>query len=141
MAAPKLPALSDLSGKWNRRSATAGPEYEAGVKNPRTSWAQAASAAKGSYAAGVQQAIQGDRYNKGVTQAGDTRWQSKAIEKGPTRFAQGVSVSQADYEKGFAPYRDAIERIDLPPRGPRGSEQNYARVAPIGKALAALKRK
>jgi hypothetical protein len=141
MPAPKVPALSSISQKWNRRSASAGPEYEEGVKNPRTDWATAATAAKGAFQAGVTAAIQRDAYGKGVTQAGTQRWQQKAIEKGPVRFAQGVSVSQADYEKNVAPYRDAIERTDLPPRGPRGSEQNYARVAPIGKALAALKRR
>ncbi len=141
MPAAKVSALSTISAKWGRRSQTAGPEYEEGVRNPRTPWAAAAAGAKGSYQAGVQAAIARDGYAKGVSAAGDARWQAKSVEKGPARFAQGVAVSQPDFERGFAPFRDAIERVDLPPRGPRGSEQNFARVAPIGKALAALKRR
>ncbi len=141
MPPPKVTAIADVSGKWNRRSSTAGPEYEAGIANPRTPWAAAAQAAKASYDAGVQAAVARGAYAKGVAAAGDSRWAQKSKEKGPARFAQGVAVSQADYERGFSPYLDAIARTDLPPRGPRGSEQNYARMAPIGKALAALKRK
>jgi hypothetical protein len=141
MPAPKVPALAQLAGKWNRRSASAGPEYEEGIRNPRAPWDQAAVAAKASWQQGVTAAAQRDGYAKGVSAAGLARWQTKSVEKGPARFSQGVAVSQADYERGFAPFRDAIERTDLPPRGPRGSEQNYARVAPIGKALAQLKRR
>jgi len=141
MPAPKVGSLASVSSKWNRRASSAGPELEEGLRNPRTPWAQAANAAKASWAAGAQAAIQRDAFAKGVNAAGDARWQQKSLEKGPSRFAQGVAVSQPDFEKAWAPYRDAIERVDLPPRGPRGSEQNFARVAPIGKALAALKRR
>ena len=141
MPAAKVAPLSMIGEKWNRRSASAGPEYEAGIRNPRTPWAAASNSSKASWTAGVTLAAQRDAYGKGVTAAGDQRWSQKSIEKGPARFSQGVAVSEADYASGFAPFRDAIERVDLPPRGPRGSEQNYARVAPIGKALAQLKRR
>jgi len=141
MPAPRVPSTGQTSTKWARRSATAGPEYEDGVKAPRTDWAQAATAQKGAYQQGVTAAISRDAYAKGINAAGTARWQQKAIEKGPARFAQGVAVSQGDYEKAVAPYLEAIGRVDLPPRGPRGSEQNYNRIAPIGKALAAIKRR
>lgn len=141
MPTPKLAPLSAITTKWNRRSATAGPEYEEGIRNPRTPWAASSIAAKASWTAGVTAATQRDAYGKGVTAAGDQRWSQKSVEKGPARFSQGVAVSETDYSAGFAPYRDLIERTDLPPRGPRGSEQNYARVGPIGKALAQLKRR
>jgi hypothetical protein len=37
------------------------------------------------------------------------------------------------------PYIQAIGAVDLPPRGPAGSQGNYARVAAIGTALRRLK--
>jgi hypothetical protein len=141
MPPPKVPSVTQVAGKWNRRTSTAGTEYETGVRNPSVPWAQAAAAGKANYAAGVTAAIQRDGYAKGVTQAGDTRWQTKTIEKGPPRFAQGVAVSEADFAAGVAPVLEAISRVDLPPRGPRGAPQNLQRVAPIASALAALKRR
>jgi hypothetical protein len=80
-------------------------------------------------------------YEKGIANAGDSRWSRGAVEKGPARYSQGVSLAGGDYEKGMAPVLDVIGRTDLPPRGPKGSEANFARMVPIPRALAALKRK
>ena len=141
MPTVKVRPLGQVGQKWNSRTASAGPEYEVGVQNPRASWSQKAGAAAASYAAGVQGAITRNAFAKGVATAGDSEWSAKTLAKGPARSAQGVQVSQADYERGFAPYRDAIERVDLPPRGPTGSPQNLQRMTGIPQALAALKRK
>jgi hypothetical protein len=141
MPAPKVPAISDIADKWTRRASSAGPEYEAGVRNPSVDWAQATGAAKASYQQGVTQAIARDAYGKGVTAAGTGKWQERAIGKGPARYAQGVQIGAPDYSRRFAPYAEAMSRVDLPPRGPVGSEANLNRMTPIPRALAALKRK
>lgn len=141
MAAAKVPAIAEAASKWQRRAASAGPEYEVGIKNPATDWAAASTAAKASWQAGVTQAAARDGYAKGVTAAGTAKWSERAIAKGPSRFAQGVTVGEPDYLKGFAPFLEAIGRVDLPARGPAGSEANLQRMTPIPRALAALKRR
>lgn len=141
MAASKVPPIGDVASKFARRAQSAGPEYENGVRNPSTPWSQAATAAQGSYEQGVTQAISRKAYGKGVQSAGDGKWQKNSVEKGPARYAQGVQLAEGDYAQKMAPVLDAIARVDLPPRGPRGSAQNLQRMTPIPQALAQLKRK
>src|SRR5262245_41251170 len=128
MPAPKVKPIGDVASKWGRRASSAGPEYEQGVRNPRGDWAAASTAAKAAWQQGVTAAAGRDAFAKGVTAAGNQRWQDKAISKGPARFADGVSKGEADYSKNVAPYLDAISRTDLPPRGPAGSEANLNRM-------------
>ncbi len=134
-----VPSVARVAEKWARRSASAGQEYTDGVTNTTRSWAAASAAAERNYQAGVTAAAGAGRFGKGVARAGDGKWKANAVAKGPGRFAQGVSVAQADFQSQFAPYLEAIGRIDLPARGPVGSDGNYARVAAIGKALRDLK--
>jgi hypothetical protein len=128
-----------VASKWARRAASASGEYEAGVRGTTRSWATAAKAGENNYKTAVTAAASGGRYGKGVDRAGDAKWKRGAVEKGPARFAQGVGVAEKDYSDQMAPYLSAISSVDLPARGPAGSEGNYARVSAIGKALRQLK--
>lgn len=139
MATAAVPATSKVAEKWARRAGSASGEYEDGVRTTTRSWATASSAAENNYKAGVTAAASAGRFGKGVQQAGDAKWKKNAVEKGPMRFSQGVQVATQDYSSAVAPYLEAIGRTDLPPRGPVGSEGNYARTAAIGKALRQLK--
>ncbi len=132
---PEVKDLNRTAEKWARQSSTSQPEYEAGVRNPRRSWAQATTQAEGNYEAGVQKAISRKAFGKGVALAGDAKWQQNALSKGPSRWVQGISVSQQAYKDGFAPYRQVIENTTLPPRGPKGDPNNIQRVATMSKAL------
>jgi len=134
-----VPSSNRVAEKWARRAASASGEYEQGVMGTSKSWATASGAAEKNYTAGVTAAASAGRYGKGVSKAGDAKWKKNAAEKGPARYAQGVNVAQADYQSQVGPYLEAIGRVDLPARGPVGSEGNYARTAVIGKALRALK--
>jgi len=70
-----------------------------------------------------------------VAKAGSSKWKEKALKKGPGRFAEGVYIAGPDYEKGFAPYHAAIERVELGPRFPRRDPRNLERVKRIVDAL------
>jgi len=139
MATTVVPSVSQVAEKWKRRSESAGGEYEIGIKASAKSWAQAATAGAANYKAGVNAAAAAGRFEKGIARAGDVKWQRNAAAKGPMRYSQGISVAQGDYSTGVAPYLDAMGRVDLPPRGPAGSDGNYQRVAAMGKALRQLK--
>lgn len=132
-----MPQVRFNPAKWANRSQQASPEYATGVQNPRRSWAASAQASEGNYAAGVSEAASKGSYGKGVARASDAKWQKGALEKGRTRYGQGVSVSQEEYSAGFQPYANAINGLTLQPRGPKGS--NYGRVQQIGDALRNIK--
>jgi len=136
---PTVPSIGVIAERWSRRASQASPDYQSGVEKTGRDWAQAALASEGAYKAGVTAAAGAGRFGKGVTRAGTAKWRKRAAEVGPARYSQGVQVATPEFSSGFAPYAEAISRIDLPPRGPRGSSQNYGRVMPIGQALNALK--
>lgn len=134
---PKIKSMADISEKWARVTPQRGTDYEAGIRNPRDPWAAATQAAAANYAGGVQAAVAGGRFQKGVAAAGDQKWQQNALAKGPGRFAEGVALAQPDYEQGFAPFAQVIQSTNLPPRRPKGDPTNIQRVAVMAQAMRA----
>lgn len=131
----EIKELSDIVSKWQRRAGSAGTEYAEGVKNPKKDWATETAAAEGNYEAGLQKSISRKAFGKGVKKAGTSKWQQNSIEKGPARYAQGVSQAGDAYATGFAPFAQTIANTTLPPRGPKGDPNNIQRVVVIAKAL------
>lgn len=125
--------------KWVRRASASTADYTEGVNNPRRSWQQATTQAAAAQAAGVQQAIQQKRFEKGVAAAGEQKWQSRAASVGSERFAGGVAAGASDYAQRVQPFFDVIDSTSLPPRGPKGDPRNIERVAVLNKALRAKK--
>jgi hypothetical protein len=127
--------LDRINAKWQRVTSAAGAEYEEGVRNPTADWKVETLKANSAYKAGLQKSISLDSFAKGVEAAGTLKWQNNAIAKGPSRFAQGVQLAVDAYSIGFAPYRQVISALTLPPRGPKGDVSNINRVAVVAKAL------
>jgi hypothetical protein len=131
----KVRDLATIAEKWVTETPKRAPYYEAGVKAPKEDWATKASAAAPVYKAAVTAPNIDKLYSGGVKKAGTAKWQKKAIELGVARFGPGVSAAKDDYASGFGPYRDEIEKVDLPERGPRGADTNWERSKKLGKAL------
>jgi hypothetical protein len=112
--------LDKIREKWKARATAAAPDYQFGVANPLKDWATQAAAASDAWKAGVTDAAGRDAFRKGVTRAGTAKWQRKALELGVPRYSQGVAVAAPDYEAGWKPFYEALTKIELPPRGPRG---------------------
>lgn len=136
---PAVKSTASVAEKWARVTPQRSEDYKLGVSQPRTPWAAAAKAGEERYKAGVQEAIARGAFGKGVTAAGDQKWQSKALAKGPTRFAEGVAISAPDYQTAIAPYLDVIAATTLPPRFAKGDPRNVERVRVL--AIALRKRK
>jgi len=130
-----IKGLSDVGSKWERRAVVSGADYTAGVQSPRAPWSQSAAKAEDNYKIGVTAAAARGAFGKGVKAAGDAKWTAMSLQKGPGRFAEGVSIARPDWEKGFAPYHSVISALALPPRGVRGSPANLQRVATVATAL------
>ena len=135
----EVKAISRIKEKWTRVTPMRTEDYKLGIQSPRRDWEKSAVAAKETHKAAMMAAGAADSYGKGITKAGTAKWQGKALQKGPGRFAEGVMVGGDDYEKGFAPFRDEIEKVVLPPRFPKRDPRNIMRVSAIATALGKKK--
>jgi hypothetical protein len=135
----KLRPLDQIVDKWSRRATAAGPDYAAGIQAPRVPWSQGAIAAKDAWKQGVTDAASKDLFVKGVIKAGDAKWLKKASELGVRRYPEGVSAAKDDYKNNFAPFYDALGKVALPPRAPRGDPRNLERVKVIVTTMRQVK--
>jgi len=135
----EIKSLSAIRDKWTRVTPGRTEDYKLGVQNPKRDWAEETGAAKENWKAGIDAAHAKGLFEKGVAAAGSKKWQDKALKKGPGRFAEGVYIAGPDFEKGFAPYREAIARVDLGPKFPRRDPRNLDRVRKVVDALIEVK--
>jgi len=132
---PKVRSTAAIAEKWARVTPQRSEDYRKGVADPKVDWSQATQAAHERYKAGVIAAANEGRQLAGVKKAGTKKWQDKAASVGPSRFSEGVSVAAPDFEKGFAPFRDVIEKTTLPERYPKGDPRNWDRSRVLGIAM------
>ena len=127
--------VSAIAAKWARVTPGRVAEYQSGVQSPRTSWAQATSGADNAWKEGTAQAAAKGSFKRGVMAAGDNKWQTNTLNKGPARFSEGVAMSEPAFAEGFAKYAAVIQNTQLPPRYPRGDKRNLDRVQVLATAL------
>jgi hypothetical protein len=130
----KVKPVERAAQKFIERAAVASKEYEQGIRET-SDWEQKAIAAKAAYEAGISDAISRGARETGISKAGNSKWQTKAITLGVKRFPEGVRAAKGDYAKEVAPYLQTIASLELPPRGPKGSPENLERVRIISEAL------
>lgn len=128
-----------IANKWAEVTPNRTGDYAAGIESPRRPWAAATKNAESAYEDGVKKAMIRKAFGKGVTKAGDAKWQRKASVNGVARWGPGVSEAKGDYAVGFAPYQAAIAATTLPPRYARRDPRNLARVTAVVNALIAKK--
>jgi len=132
---PPIKAIELINAKWQKRAPEALKDYQDGVQNTKKDWAANTAAAADNYVSGIQAAIAAGRFEAGVARAGTEAWRQAAMVKGPARWAQGIKLSGDAYIRGFGRYHAVIANTTLPPRGPRGSAENYERSRIMGEAL------
>lgn len=134
-----IKSLNAIKDKWTRVTPQRSEDYKLGIQNPKKDWAEVTANASDNYKAGVDKAHSLNLFTKGVKKAGTKKWQDRALSVGPGRFAEGVFQGGDAYAAGFAPYRDAIEKVDLGPRFPKRDPRNINRVTNIVNALIKVK--
>ena len=132
---PAVKTIAAIRDKYARVTPGRAEDYATGVAAPRVDWANATAAAEPAYSAGVTAAIQRKAFGAGVKRVGTARWASRAETVGAERWGPGIMAGVDAYERGFAPYREVIEKTTLPPKYPRGDPRNYERVRVLGEAL------
>ena len=131
--------VDQIARKWATVTPQRSADYEAGVREPRSDWARSTLAASDAWKAGIQAAIASGSFTKGVSKTGTAGWQAGAVTKGVSRWGPGVSLAQEKYMSAFAPFREAIARVVLPPRFARRDPRNLARVNAVVDALVKAK--
>jgi hypothetical protein len=131
--------INTIAQKFATNAGAAGNSYKQGIANPRRPWAATTAAAATSWSDGVQTAVQNNRFQKGVTAAGDAKWSQNSSTVGAQRYPSGAQNAQAAYNAGETPYLQVIQNLNLPPRYPRGDTRNNDRVAAVTAALHAKK--
>jgi len=129
-----VPPVSQIGDKWTRRVQGASQDYSAGVANAGNRWQEAVNMAENTYSQGVTQALAEGRYGAGVAGKA-SKYQRRAAELGPARWTQGVAGGRQEYEAAMQQVSSIIQSVNLVPRGPKGSPQNFQRSAQIGEAL------
>lgn len=130
-----IKSADQIAKKWSEVTPQRAGDYEEGVKSPRRSWSSAAAGAEENYNTGVAEAQARGAFKKGVEAAGDEKWRNGAINKGVSRWPQGVRMGKSAYQTGFAPYQSVIAGLTLSPKGAKGDPRNYDRVREVGEAL------
>ena len=125
--------------KYSDRAAAASTDYVEGARSTTRSQSAAAIAGAGNWAAGLQAAIAGKRYEAGLRASGDEGWRRGVEEKGAVRYAGGVASGANKYAQNSGKFDSARGAANGLPRGPKGSEQNYQRSKTVGMALRKLK--
>jgi hypothetical protein len=139
LGAIKIKDTGTLAQKFITRASAASGEYRDGVAAAGADWQTNTANAEANFEQGVQQSIADKRFGKGVVAAGAAKYTARATTLGATRYAPGVNASKDDWAKGVQPYLDTLKNLTLPPKGPRRSPQNMARVNVVDMALAAQK--
>jgi len=131
----KIKSAAAIAGKWADVTPARARQWEDGIKATSTDeYAAPAIAAAPVWEQAVQEAAARGAYAKGVNERAE-KWKRKALAVGAQRFGPGVRAAEPDFATGFAPYREVIAGLTLPPRGPRGAPGNYERVREVGEAL------
>ncbi len=138
---PRVRDINYLAQKWVRNAQNAQVTYEEGVRNPLNDWQQNTMAAAQTWRQAIQQAVAEGRWEAGVRATSTQEWQRAAAEKGAQRFGPGVQFARDKWQQRWEPYRNVIEGVQLPPRGPKGDPNNLRRVEVIARALHEAKRR
>jgi hypothetical protein len=124
--------------KWSARAAAAQSTFLAGVAGTTKDQAALAAAAEALWAQNVATAAANHRFSHKLTKAGTQAWKAGVAAVGGTRYSQGVGAAGPKYQAGVAPFFAALGSVQLPARGPKGS--NGPRVDAVVNALMAAKK-
>lgn len=136
-----IKSVEQIARKWATVTPGRVSDYQAGVESPTKDWETQTAGAEGAWEMGVQQSIADKRFAKGVRRAGTDAWKQGAVQKGTQRWGPGVAIAEDAYRTGFAPIRDAIERVNLPPRYARRDPRNLNRVKAVVDAVVEAAKK
>lgn len=134
-----MKTASQSQQKYIERASAASQDYVEGAQSTTKDQSQAAIAAIPNMKAGLDAAFARGAVAKGLQESGKSGWLKGVVEKGANRFAGGVAAGGSKYATESGKYDSARGAAAGLPRGPKGSEQNFARSKAVGQALRKAK--
>jgi len=132
----KIRPVENLKEKFVKRVSVAGPDYEAGVKQPLRVWLDEFRNASDAIAEGLRQVAETKRFLTGAERKGQGGWSNPTVRKGPPRWRDETPKSGDSYKEGFKPFHEVLSSLVLEKKRPKGDPANVdARVKPIATNL------
>ena len=135
----KTKGIAQTQKNWDAAIGAVPEKYKAGVQ-AADSVIEKAIEAESLYAERVQQAIAAGSRVKGLQKTSTAEWKTRAMSKGASRIASGMTESKEKFGRGMSEVLNVIEGVSIAPRTADPMANVDARVKPIVAALAAMKR-
>jgi len=136
----KVKPVDRAREKFRARVTVARPDYEFGIKNPKTRWDEAFKEAWDRIKEGIMDAINKGLIVGGVERKGHDFWSSRVSRKGPARWADETPKSADAWHSGFKPFADTLATVAVGPKRRKGDPANIDnRVKPVVQALRTKK--
>ena len=137
VGALKVKSLEAAVPKWLENASRSAEEFASRAEAAAQDWATNTAKAADTFGLAISAAGIKERFRRGVTRAGASKFARKIASVGRDRYAPGVAAADADYRTGVEPYFATLSALTLSARKPKGDPANYRRVEEVGKALNA----
>ncbi len=132
----KIKSIEQIIKKYAARTAVAAGDYKDQVLATTDQASKAAAdSAEEAYQLALQDSFGRKARQKGLVRVGNKKWQQRAATLGAQRYPSGTRAGAPLLGTNFQPFREVIAALDLTPRGPKGSPENFDRSKAVGQAL------
>jgi len=107
------PNAARMADKYARKTAAAGADWVDGVQNPKASFKESAIKAKGKWASRTQEAIQQDKFAKGMAAVNEQEAIATATADGGAAYTAGIAKRMPKVQRAFdrlAPMLGAVSQ-------------------------------
>lgn len=105
------PDATRMTEKYLRKVSQAAPDWVAGMQNPRADFKTAAIAARGKWADGVNRAVAGDHFAKGMSNVDSAEAIATAVSDNGQAYTSGVSKRKGKVARSFTRLAPALGAV------------------------------
>jgi len=134
----KVKDLEEVKKRYEQAANYAPERYSRAI--PTIEWQKNAIAAEDLWAAKIQEAASRKLRAKGIARISDEEFRRALAEKGAPVLGTRMRMAVNRHAENWAPYRDALQSVSLPPKTADPIANIDNRVKPIVEALVRKKR-
>jgi len=128
-------SAAQIAAKWGRVTPERVDDYSEGVRNPRKDWEKNSVDSEDNYQAALKESFGRNARVKGIKKVGTAGQIAATIEKGISRWPEGVRVAESKMASGMEFVVRAIESVKERPKYPKGDPRNLEIVKDITQAI------
>jgi len=127
--------VDKVVNKWRDRASIASTEYAENAIENASKWLRNLKENKKNWKDAMQEVLSKNLWEQAIDKLTEQDYVNGIKEKGANRYSDGINKSVDKYQERMTKVLQFMQGIKLPPRGPKGSDQNFERVKVLGKAL------